>query len=215
MDKTLHNKKKDLFKILEVMNKISIKIEMQLCYAKNLLSYKPGYESQLLAIYDLNSLSVCVWKCAVLDLNKLFPEKCSKNDKYCFNKLLNKCSLTKGGEFKKLITNQNLLSDFETEMLKNQETIKKIQKLRDEFYAHTDNNSDINSIEINFNDAEKLSNLAKDILNKLHLEVFEYPIDNSDLYNTENNIVKDLIGYRKMLHNDSLNTLIKEKYNKH
>src|SRR5690606_24919993 len=99
--------KNELYEYLTQINFIIVRLKMQLNFAKYLLIYNNNEESTTIKQYDLSSLSICAWKCAVIDLHILFSTK--KDDKYSFQKLLNKLRKTNKGEYSKLLLDQDLL----------------------------------------------------------------------------------------------------------
>lgn len=188
MSKNLHNH-------FEEMNFINIAIKTQLHYAKILLTAENQEQNDVIRFYELNVFSVCLWKCAILDIQKLYSNK--KNDYYTFKKLFNKLNNKTKGDYKSLLEKQEFIPIFENKIQNLKSILEKTEYLRDKSYAHKENKFSPFDIDIDFIEVEKLSLLANEIIETLSYEIFGYKMNYDNVYNEESNIIKDLAEYTK------------------
>lgn len=166
---------KDLNKHLEESSNILV---LALMYYKDLkyLSKPIEPQEQIIVFKYLafQRIKYSAWVLTVLELCKLFINR--ETEKYNFHKLLtflldsyDRTKWKSAFEKDKIL---KLKSKLENE---NQTTIRKLEKLRDKFYAHTDKNIAqlVSRLSIDFIEIDILINLAIEIFNEIEINYFD------------------------------------------
>lgn len=108
------------------------------------------------------------WRLTIIELAKL-----TSNSRYQHFRIINLLQkLKKGGYYGKLGFNQQRIIEWEEELSRNKDILKKIETLRNKVYSHTDPNKNeyINS-EITFNEIKRILNIIKGIIIEISKEL--------------------------------------------
>ena len=197
--------KEDLHEEISEIWNILIFIKENYAYSRYL--HKPRTQEELEYINgssDFQYFRHILWRMCIIDLSKLFSNK--PNERFDLKHLLNK--LKYSGHYRMLQFDTKFIDKWEGEIELRGHTIKKILKLRDKVYAHSDGKMIADTVVLNFEEIEPLINLVEDIIRQISSKVFETYTDIDYLYFNEKkfNMVSILAKERE----NRLNKLFEE-----
>lgn len=142
------------------------------CFAYSNYFYNPDTkeESEYLSFsQDFDFIRHVLWRMTIIELSKLFSSS-SKRDRFNLSHFISK--LKKSGQFSKAGIKDLTIDNWETELSNNKRTISDILTLRDKMYAHSDfKKDDYNTVQITFQEVEKLINIIENLIKEIHLTV--------------------------------------------
>ncbi len=156
-----------------------------------------------------------LWRLTILELHKLTNDN-KETDKYNLHHLLRK--LKKNGIYRSLGVDGLKISEWETELEKQKESINQVSNLRFKLYAHTDNNykSVIENSELTLKATEDLINVIVKIVFQIYLTVFDTHFEFKAIYErkTVRKIISDILSKRESDRNQALGKFIENENKK-
>lgn len=170
------------------------------CFEYSNYLYNPDTkeESEYLSFsQDFDFIRHILWRMTIIELSKLFSSS-AKRDRFNLKHFISK--LKKAGHFSKAEINEVTINKWETELSKNEKTVKNILTLRDKIYAHSDlKKDDFNTIQITFQEIEKLILIAENVVKEIYLTVFDADTEMTTIVFDKNNfdIIKILADEKR------------------
>lgn len=139
-----------------------------------------------------------LWRVTIIEIHKLTNDN-KGTDKYNLHLLLRK--LKKGGIYQSLKIDELKISEWETELKKQAESIRQVSALRFKLYAHTDNNYEnvVNNSELTLKATEELINVIVKIIFEIYLIVFNNHFKFKPIHEkkTVRKIIDDILNKRE------------------
>ncbi|KGK29583.1 hypothetical protein [Cellulophaga sp. E6(2014)] len=139
-----------------------------------------------------------LWRLTIIELHKLTNDN-KETDKYNLHHLLRK--LEKGGIYQSLNIDESKISEWKTELKKQNESIEQVSSLRFKLYAHTDHNykNVINNAELTLKETEELINVVVKIIFEIYSIVFDTHFEFKPIHEkkTLRRIVDDILTKRE------------------
>ncbi len=143
---------------------IGAKENFRFCYHLH-FSERAEEVSYLSIDRHLNFIRHSLWRLTIIELAKLYNTK--HNERYSISKLLR--SLNRGNHFGNIGVKFKSLAKWQESIDHENNTIRRINDLRDKIYAHTDPNGAIyKNIEIYFSEITRLFDITISIINDLN-----------------------------------------------
>ncbi|PQJ73608.1 AbiU2 domain-containing protein [Polaribacter butkevichii] len=209
------NKKEQLKKDLDKITKsiVTFLQSFEFCYylnypkTDNILD-----EKQLKYINNSGFFSFtryALWRVTIIELHKLTNNN-KETDKYNLHHLIRK--LKKGGIYQSLKIDESKISEWETELKKQNKSIEQVSSLRFKLYAHTDNNYEnvINNSELTLKKTEELINVLVKIVFEIYLIVFDTHFEFKPIHEkkTIRKIIDDILTKRESDKNKAVEKFI-------
>ena len=194
------NKKEQLKRDLDKITKsiVTILQSFEFCYYLNYPKTDNSLDEKHLK-YISNSgffsfTRYALWRVTIIELHKLSNDN-KETDKYNLHHLLRK--LKKGGIYQSLKIGESKISEWKTELKKQNESIEQVSSLRFKLYAHTDNNYEnvINNFELTLKATEELINVLVKIVFEIYLIVFDTDFEFKPIHEkkTVRKIIDDIL----------------------
>lgn len=194
------NKKEQLKRDLDKITKsiVTILQSFEFCYYLNYPKTDNSLDEKHLR-YISNSgffsfTRYALWRVTIIELHKLSNDN-KETDKYNLHHLLRK--LKKGGIYQSLKIGESKISEWKTELKKQNESIEQVSSLRFKLYAHTDNNYEnvINNFELTLKATEELINVLVKIVFEIYLIVFDTDFEFKPIHEkkTVRKIIDDIL----------------------
>lgn len=194
------NKKEQLKRDLDKITKsiVTILQSFEFCYYLNYPKTDNSLDEKYLK-YISNSgffsfTRYALWRVTIIELHKLSNDN-KETDKYNLHHLLRK--LKKGGIYQSLKIGESKISEWKTELKKQNESIEQVSSLRFKLYAHTDNNYEnvINNFELTLKATEELINVLVKIVFEIYLIVFDTDFEFKPIHEkkTVRKIIDDIL----------------------
>lgn len=144
----------------------------------------------------LQKARILFWSMSIIELCKLFG---GKNDSFTMEKLLNTLlNNYKNSEWKNKISKEQIV-EWKQKITTHEKHIKKIRKLRDEYYSHAQRNPEVPYLELykDNGEIEELLRFAKEVLEKLRFELLKnrYSYEMVSDYETAKSFLKKMKQY--------------------
>ena len=194
------NKKEQLKRDLDKITKsiVTILQSFEFCYYLNYPKTDNSLDEKHLK-YISNSgffsfTRYALWRVTIIELHKLSNDN-KETDKYNLHHLLRK--LKKGWIYQSLKIGESKISEWKTELKKQNESIEQVSSLRFKLYAHTDNNYEnvINNFELTLKATEELINVLVKIVFEIYLIVFDTDFEFKPIHEkkTVRKIIDDIL----------------------
>jgi hypothetical protein len=139
-----------------------------------------------------------LWRLTIIELHKLTNDN-KETDKYNLHHLLRK--LEKGGIYQSLNIVESKISEWKTELKKQNHSIEQVSSLRFKLYAHTDHNykNVIKNSELTLKETEELINVVVKVIFEIYSIVFDTHFEFKPIHEkkTLRRIVDDILTKRE------------------
>lgn len=140
-----------------------------------------------------------LWRVTILELHKLLNDN-KETEKYNLNHIIRK--LKKGGIYQSLEVKESKIDEWTSELIRVNQSVVEVGKLRFKLYAHTDNDyrKVIENSELTFEDTEELINVIIKIVFEIYLIVFDTYYEFKPLYEKRlvGKIIEDILSKREL-----------------
>jgi len=144
------------------------------CYQYSYYMHKPETPGELEYLkysQHFQFIRHILWRNTVIELCKLFS-KSSGRDKFNIFHFIGK--LKKDGHFRSFDVDATKITDWESRLDANKETIEKLLILRDKVYAHTDRmNKNPDDLTPTFEAVKQLIDIVENVIQEIYATVFE------------------------------------------
>jgi len=144
------------------------------CHLYSFYLHKPDTKEELDYLEksrDFHFIRHVMWRMTVIELSKLFRES-STNDRFNIFHFISK--LKKGGHFGKLGISEIKITEWESTISDNSQTISEILMLRDKLYSHTAPNKErYSKSDVTFEKAEELIKIVESVIQEIYSSVFD------------------------------------------